>query len=451
MQYVRYLQNCHPQHELKIINISQLINKIESDERYFESIMEALRGSDGILWATPVYYLLVPANYKRFIELIFEKGTEPVFSDKYTAVLTTSIHFFDHTAHNYLHGICDDLNMKYMGSYSADMYDLLITAERKRFDTFAANFFNEIENRTSRPKSYSPLRWRDFQYHPSDHSEQVDLGKRKLLILTDSLDMQTNLGKMIERFRRGFSDVVDVINLQELEIKGYCLGCLECAYDNRCAYEGKDQYIDVFKNRIMQADILVWAGTIQDRYLSSRWKMFFDRSFFQGHVPSLSEKQIGLIISGPLSQMPNLRQIFEAYFQVQRANLIDIITDEFGDSSQIDEMLNSFANRIARHASLKFIGAPTFLGVAGTNLFRDEIWGRLRFPFRADFLEYKRLGVFHFPQKNWKSRIQNSIMLFLSRSLKFRRQVNQRMKDEMIQPFQKILKRTNKTNGKLLF
>jgi multimeric flavodoxin WrbA len=438
MQYVRYIREKHPLHELNILNISQNIKKIEKNDDKFQSILENIRGAEGILWATPVYYWLVPANYKRFIELIFEKGAGYVFNGKYTGVLTTSIHFFDHTAHNYLHAICDDLNMKYIGSYSADMYDLLKTAERERFETFFANFFSEIESKTAPPKSFRPLEFRDFQYHPSNHSARADLGKKNLLILTDSLDKQTNLGKMIERFKRCFTNDVEVINIDKLDIKGYCLGCLQCAYDNHCVYEGKDDYNDVFKNKVMKADILVYAGTIRDRYLSSRWKMFFDRSFFKGHVPSLSNKQIGLIISGPLSQVPNIRQILEAYFEMQRTNLVDIVTDEYGDSSQVDEVLESFSNRIIHHSNSMYVGAPTFLSVAGTKLFRDEIWGRLRFPFRADFMQYKRIGVFDFPHKNWKSRIQNTIMLFLSRSSKFRKEANKRMQDEMIKPFEKI-------------
>jgi hypothetical protein len=146
------------------------------------------------------------------------------------------------------------------------------------------------------------------------------------------------------------------------------------------------------------------------------------------------------MISGPLSQIPNLRQIIEAYVEMQRANLVSMVTDEFGDSSLIDEQLQSFLKRMIHHADQKFIAAPTFLGVAGTKLFRDEIWGRLRFPFKADYVEYKRTGVFDFPQSHWRHRIQNLIMLLLSRSLKFRKQVNKRMKDEMIKPFQKVLK-----------
>ena len=439
LQYINYIKKNYPKHELKIINISQKIKKIEKNDTYLRLILDDIRDSDAVVWATPVYYLLVPANYKRFIELIFEKGIEQVFNGKYTAVITTSIHFFDHTAHNYMRAICDDLKMKFIGSYSADMYDLLKTEERERFEKFAENIFKEIKTKTSQPIRFQPIQYRDFQYQPGNLSETVDLGGKTLLILTDSTDKRTNLGKMIDRFQKIFANEVDTININEIDIKGYCLGCLQCAYENHCAYEGKDEYIEFFKNRVMKADILLFAGTIKDRYLSSRWKLFFDRSFFKGHAPSLAGKQIGLIISGPLSQLPNLRQIFEAYFEVQHANLIDIVTDEFGDSSQIDDMIESFSNRIINHANSRFIGSPTFLGVAGTKLFRDDIWGRLRFPFRADYLEYKSSAIFDFPQADWKSRIRNSLMLFLSRSPKFRSEVNKRMKDEMIKPFEKLI------------
>ena len=189
----------------------------------------------------------------------------------------------------------------------------------------------------------------------------------------------------------------------------------------------------------MKADILIFAGTIKDRYLSSRWKLFFDRSFFRGHVQSFSGKQIGIIISGPLRQVPNLRQILEAYFEIQNTNLIDIITDEIGDSSLIDDKIISFSKRMINHANSMFIGSPTFFSIAGRKLFRDEIWGRLRFPFRADYVEYRKKRRFDFPQANWKSRIHNMIMLSLSKSQKFRSEINKKTIDKMIEPFEKIL------------
>src|SRR4030043_2244867 len=101
LQYVHFVQKKFPQHELKIVNIASHIKKIEKAEKAFQEIIDEVRSSEGVLWAFPLYYLLVPSQYKRFIELIWERETADVFKDKYTAVLSTSIHFFDHTAHNY--------------------------------------------------------------------------------------------------------------------------------------------------------------------------------------------------------------------------------------------------------------------------------------------------------------------------------------------------------------
>ena len=437
MQYVHYIQREFPQHELKILNISQRMKKIERDTQAFHEILDEVRSSDGVLWASPVYFFLVPANYKRFIELISERNVETVFADKHTAFLTTSIHFFDHTAHNYVHAVCDDLDMRYVGSFSADMSDLLKAEERERLRLFAKNFFGAIESNVPTSKSYMPVTRRDFDYIPGEARNTVSVGGKRIVVVTDSQERQVNLVRMIERFKASFSGEIKVINLRDLDIKGSCLGCIQCGYDNQCVYQ--DDYVDFYNTNLKTADILVCAGTIKDRYLSSRWKMFFDRSFFNGHAPSLIGKQIGFIISGPLSQIPNLRQILEAYAEIQHANLAGFVTDEYGDSAEIDASLQNLARNLVQFADSGYIRPPTFLGVGGTKLFRDAMWGRLRFPFRADYMAYKKLGVFDFPQKKYKMRIQNAIMLLLSKSPAFRKEVNRRMKDEMIKPLQKAI------------
>ena len=439
LQYIHYLQHHFPRHRLEIIHISQPIRKIETDYPYFQALMDKIEDADGILWATPVYYFLVPSNYKRFIELIFERGVQSIFRGKATAVLTTSIHFFDHTAHNYLHAICDDLDMKYLGYYSADMLDLLKKKERDRLERFAASLFTQIQSGATLPKRFMPLAWRDFQYFPAAPLPTFDSGNHRIVLITDVTDPNTNLGRMQQQLKSALGADIDWINLHTLNTKGSCLGCMHCAWDNTCVYTGKDDFGDVFLNRIMEADILILAGTIRDRYLSSIWKQFFDRSFMRGHTPSLAGKQIGLIISGPLSQNANLRQILEAYAELQQANLAGIVTDEFGDASQIDTHLADLSSRLVDGARRKWVSTPTFLGVAGAILFRDEIWGRLRFPFRADYLEYRRSGRFRFPHQAWRSRVRNAIFLFLSRSPRFRKAINRRIKDEMIKPFKKFI------------
>jgi NAD(P)H-dependent FMN reductase len=144
VQYVLFIQKKFPQHELKIINISQEIRKIEKDEKAFQGIIDEVGSSDGVLWAFPLYFQLVPSQYKRFIELIWERGAENALKNKYTAVLSTSIHFYDHSAQNYMNAICDDLDMKYAGSFSADMGDLLKEEERDNLILFAEHFFKAI-------------------------------------------------------------------------------------------------------------------------------------------------------------------------------------------------------------------------------------------------------------------------------------------------------------------
>ena len=79
--------------------------------------------SDAVVWMFPVYYLLVPSQYKRFIELIWERGAQEAFRGKFAAVVTTSIHFYDHTARDYMHAICDDLEMSFAGAFTAEMYE----------------------------------------------------------------------------------------------------------------------------------------------------------------------------------------------------------------------------------------------------------------------------------------------------------------------------------------
>jgi multimeric flavodoxin WrbA len=440
MQYVHFIQKKFPQHDLKIINISQKMPKIEKDRKLFDEILDEIKASDGVLWAFPLYYFLVHSHYKKFIEMISENDVKKLFENKYTAVLTTSIHFFDHTAHNYMNAICDDLNMKFIGSFSADMYDLVKETERQRLTLFAEDFFQAIENKIVTSKTYTPLIYSNFEYIPSDPKEKIDIGSKKVTVITDSDDINTNLGKMIDRFKKSFSNEIEVINLNNLDIKGGCLGCCQCGLDNICIYQDQDEYIEFYNSKVKAPDILIFAGNIEDRYLSSKWKMFFDRSFFNGHSPTLIGKQMGFILSGPLSQIPNLRQILESYIGFQKANLVDIITDEYEDSAQIDALLESFSKRLIGFADKNYIKPSNFLIMGGAKIFRDDIWGRLRLVFQADHRFYKEHGMYDFPQKEFKSRINNSIMMLLTKIPGFKKEFIKRLKNEMIKPHQKILK-----------
>lgn len=400
LQYVYFIQKKYPEIELTIHHVSQKIKAIEKNEKKFWEIVDDVAGADAVWWSVPIYVFLIPAQMKRFIELIWERGAGDRFRDKYAAVLTTSIHFFDHTGNNYMHAVCDDLQMKYVDYYSADMHDLMKDEERDHLLEFAGQFMSAVDRKSPVACVFPPLEIRKFVYQPGPAERQVDAGNKKVLLLADRRGDGTNLEGMIQRFSESFSGGIERINLDEIEIKGGCLGCVKCGFDNECAYEGSDDYVSFYKEKVVPAEIVIYAGCIADRYLSSGWKQFFDRRFFNTHIPTMSDKQIGFIVEGPLGQVPNLREIFKAMVEMDHANLAGIVTDEFGDSAEVDGLLNSLAEKLVTFSERGFQKPETFLGVGGRKIFRDAIWARLKFPFLADFKYYSENGYFDFPQQN---------------------------------------------------
>ncbi len=414
LQYVAYIQKHFPQHDFRIIHVSQQIKKIEKDLKTLQKIMDEIRTADGVLWSFGLWVLCVPAQYMRFIELISERGMEDAFENKYAAVLTTSIHFYDHTAHNYMRAVCEDLKMKYVDSISLDIIDMMKEERRWEMIIFSEGFIKAIREQAVTSRLFNPLTFSDFVYQPAEPKTRVDKGNKKVMVLTDANDIHTNLGKMIARFKQSFVGEIELINLNEINIRGACLGCMRCGYDYTCTY--KDEFAGFYNQRVRSADIIVFAGTIKGRYLSSLWKTFYDRAYFWNHTPSLAGKQLGYIISGPLRQNPNLIQILEASSTArQHANHVDIITDECENSEEIDALLQSFAQCLVSFAEKGYIRPQNFLGVGGHKVFRDDIWGRLRPLWQADYRYFKKHGLFDFPQKDIKIRVMSPILMLLTR------------------------------------
>lgn len=439
MQYVHYIEKHYKEHEFNIINISEKINKIERNEKFFKEIIDEVASSDGVIWAFPLYYCLVASQYKRFIELIYERKASAAFKGKYAAILATSIHFSDHTAINYMNAVCDDLDMKFVDYFSPHMHDLTKEHERKNLLHFAENYFNAVKNKRITFKNYNPIEYSPVQYKTENSYEKINTLGKKIVIVTDSLENK-NLASMIEQFRSNFSETIELIKLQDIDIKGGCLGCLRCGYDYHCAYEGKDGYKDFYNSKLKTADIIIFAGEIKDRYLSATWKKFFDRSFFNTHTPTLSGKQFGFIIAGALRQLPNLKEIMDIYTQWQNSNAAGFVTDEDESSKEIDEQLYSLAKRLIRFSELNYSRPITYLGLGGIKIFRDEIWGPIRFPFVADHKAYKKRGIYDFPQKNLKSRLMNFVMMMIVKIPSIRKEIyTNQIKSNMIQDLKKIV------------
>ncbi len=427
IQYVDYVKQFHAEHEWVILDVAKRIQKLERDDTEFQKVIDEIKSADGVLWSFGLYVLCVPSQYMRFIELITEKKTQEIFNGKYTGVLSSSIHYYDHTAHQYLRAECEDLGMQFIDGLSVYLNDFRVKEIRQLLRTFMVNFLNVIKNKEATTKMYSPLEYSNFIYQPSKPDQQIKNSDRKIVILTDEYDPTNNLGKMIDRFKESFSNNIEIIDMNDVKIKGGCLGCMRCGYDYTCLYN--DEFEEFYNNRIVTADILVFAGTMKKRYLSAKWKQFYDRTFFWNHTPTLIGKQIGYIISGPLSQNHNLQEILEASATTrQDANFAGIITDEVTDSQLLDRQLQSYAGQILYFSEQNYVRPQNFLGVGGHKIFRDEIWGPIRMIWQADHKYFRKHGKYDFPQKRYFIRIGNFFMLLLCKIPPFRRKFYNNLK-----------------------
>lgn len=440
MQYVAYLAKIYPQHEFNVLHIAQRIKRLEHDRAAFNQVIDQIRESDAVLWGFSLYILIVHAHYKRFIELIFERGAQAAFAGKYAATLSTSIHFFDHTAHNYIHAICDDLEMRFVDSFSPNMPDLMKAEGRKQLAQFGRQFLDAIEQQAPTQRQYPPLIDRAFAYQPELPPNPVPTAGKKVVILHDASPTDSSLANMVARCRGAFAGEVRVVNIHDLDMKSSCLGCLECGSNYECAYTGKDGYIEFYSSTVMTADVLVYAGRMVDRYLSARWKLFFDRIFFNTHTPVLVGKQVALVIAGPLGQVPNLMEIFRGFFEFQSANLVGVVSDEHGNSADLDRQIDQLMARAMSYAQTGYRRPQTFLGEGGMKIFRDDIYGRLRMVFPADHRAYTRMGLYKtFPQADLRQRLWNTFVLPMINLPPIRKKFDKMLKEQMVVPYKQVV------------
>jgi len=397
IHYVKYIEKKFPAHEFNIINMAQRINKIEKDPELFHSIIEEMKKSDGIIWSYPVYFYMVNAQVKRFVELIFERAEENTFKDKYTTSITTSANFFDNTAHNYMQAVCEDMGMRYIEGTSWEMNDLLKEERRKDLTGFAGHFFSSIENKILTQRKFSQIIRKTVNYSDNSISETLKKGNKKLTLFVDATEKDTNLKNMVEVLCKIISHHVEVININEINFNGYCIGCGNCMTEGTCVH--KDDFEKIFNEKTMKSDMVIYASSIKDRFLSARMKNFFDRLFVNGHRPVMAGRYGGCIISGPMSQIENLTTILEAMSQIGQLGHTGCVTDEEADGKTITEQIRSFVWKTEEMLENGWKRPRNFLGIGGHKIFRDMIYEKQNIPvFKLDHDYYKKHGLYDFPK-----------------------------------------------------
>jgi hypothetical protein len=156
----------------------------------------------------------------------------------------------------------------------------------------------------------------------------------------------------------------------------------------------------------------------------------------------LEGKQVAYIVSGPLRRHRNLREILEAYPEIEKAHTVGFVTDEYETSDMITARLQELAHDMAWSLEKDYLPPQSFLGMGGHLLLRDKIFGEIRFPFVADHKYYRKHGLYDFPHKDIKKRAAASLMSLLCKLPGPRRKIQENMVSYMVQPL-----RTHVENG----
>ena len=113
------------------------------------------------------------------------------------------------------------------------------------------------------------------------------------------------------------------------------------------------------------------------------------------------------------------------------------MTDEYGDSDEIDALLQGLAERMVKGLETGYVKPPTFLSEAFYKISRDVVWGRARPGLMADYRYFKKHGLDDFPQKEYKARLVNAMVIPWLRVPSFRRAIYKKLKKLMVEPYKK--------------
>lgn len=415
-QTIRFLEKKFPKDEFDVIHAGAQIALLEQE---MSMVVEAVKWAQIVLFAYPVYTFIAPSQLHRFMAALKAKDID--MSGKYAIQITTSKHFYDVTAHRYIEDNCRDMGMRILRGFSADMNDLLTKKGQLQVITYWNYIKHIIMQETSLfedEQDKTPLKERDKKY--------------RIVIVTDCTKENERLRRMIIDFRKALPYESHVVNLQNFDFQGGCLGCFHCAADGTCVYE--DGFDELLRNKIQKADSIVYAFSIKDHSMGPLFKTYDDRQFCNGHRTVTMGKPTAYLIDGEFSQEENLQMILEARSQVGGNFLAGIATNEGVGADSPKTCADKLAYALVHRITVN----ENFYGVGGMKIFRDLIF-EMQGMMRADHQFYKEHHFYDFPQKKIGTILFMKLVGFLLRMPQSKAQVQAKMTEGMLMPYERVI------------
>ena len=424
LQTCLYLEKRFPGHSFEYLNAGA---GIQSFERDMAPAAAAFSRAELVIFAYPVYTFLVPSQLHRFLELMKERRLD--VRGLCATQLTTSKHFFDVTAHRFVEENCRDMGMRVIRGLSADMEDLLTEKgqqEAERFLEYAVFCAeNGIVDTETAQAAEEPAPVYECALEPVKKQEGFDT-----VIIGDLREGDESLRAMIKDFDAVYPYRTRFVNLADFPFKGGCLGCLNCAISGQCVY--KDGFEKLLQDTVQKADAVIYAFRLQDHSMGSRFKMYDDRQFCNGHRTLAEGKPFGYLCLGDVKNERNLLTVLEARCSVEHSFLAGVASDTDG--------IRALSARTAWALEHGYTPPRTFYGVGGMKIFRDLVW-LMRGMMKADHKFYKEHGLYDFPQKRWPRMLGMNFLGAMLRSRRLRRLIGDRMNEGMLAPYKKVVEK----------
>ena len=263
-------------------------------------------------------------------------------------------------------------------------------------------------------------------------ADEADKKDGEVVIVTDMTDEDTSLKAMVDRFTAVLPFKTKIVNLNQYPFSGGCLGCFNCAVDGKCIY--KDGFDDFLRNQVQGGQAIVYAFSIKDHSMGSRFKLYDDRQFCNGHRTVTMGMPMGYLISGGYKQEFNLQMVIEGRAQVGGNILAGIATDEINPDGEIDMM----AANLVYSLENKNTQPANFYGVGGMKIFRDLIW-LMQGMMKADHKFYKQHGQYDFPQKKPGTMLAMYLVGAMISNPKIKSKMGNKMNEGMLMPYKKVL------------
>lgn len=431
--HMLFLEKHYKTCQFEYLHITRIQKQIQ-DDQYIEALIERMALSDLVMFTYPVYDGAVPYQLMCLIESLMEHVSRYKLEDTYVVQFSTSKHFYDVTAYHYLQRCLFDLKFKALQGEMADMDALLHDEGRKSL----ISFFDHINEQVKRkavvfddyPRNHTQLN--TFQYEPTAEKGKTPA---EVLVIYNGEHYSDTLKHMIVAYENKLPFRVHLLDISNFDIKGGCIGCVNCSYTGHCIYN--DEFEKMYREKILKAEVIIYASDITHHWLDKSFKLLQDRSFYQGYPGKHKGKGIGYLLVGPFKTESNLRMVLDARTAMEKMIPLGHVTNEV---EAIEESINRLVFETIYYFEHRPAVKTNFYGVGGSKILRDMVYD-LRGIMTKEHQYFKRHKLYDFPKRHFFKHLFYHMFTSYIGHPKRRRKHIKEINDLMIQQYKKQLER----------